>query len=152
VLTLRRLALEDMEAAAAVHRASFDRALPWLVGLHTPAEDRAFYRDEVFAACAVWGAERQSKLVGIIAFRRGWIEQLYVLPDAQRSGVGSTLLEVAQNTFPLLDLWTFQRNLPAHRFYAAHGFVAVRETDGSGNEEKEPDVLYRWERAQGQDA
>jgi putative acetyltransferase len=80
---LRRLVLKDMDAAAAVHRASFDRALPWLAGLHAPAEDRAFYRNQVFTSCEVWGAERQSKLVGIIAFRQDWIDQLYVLPDAQ---------------------------------------------------------------------
>jgi len=146
VLALRRLALKDMDAAAAVHRASFDRALPWLIGLHTPAEDRAFYRTQVFKSCEVWGAERQSKLVGIIAFRRDWIDQLCVLPDAQRHGVGGDLLEVAQDTYPLLNLWTFQRNLPARRFYEGNGFVAVRETNGSGNEEKEPDVLYRWQR------
>ena len=147
MLTLRRLALEDMDAAAAVHRASFDRALPWLAGLYTPAEDRAFYRTRVFESCQVWGAERQSELIGIIAFRRDWIDQLYVLPDAQRRGVGSSLLKVAQNAFPLLNLWTFQRNLPARQFYEANGFTAVRETDGSNNEEKEPDILYRWERA-----
>lgn len=146
MLALRRLALKDMDAAAAVHRASFDRALPRFAGLHTPTEDRAFYRTQVFKSCEVWGAERQSKLVGIIAFRRDWIDQLYVLPDAQRHGVGGDLLEIAQNTFPLLNLWTFQRNLPARRFYEANGFVVVRETDGSGNEEKEPDVLYRGER------
>jgi putative acetyltransferase len=146
MLALRKLPLKDMDAAAAVHRASFDHALPWLAGLHTPAEDRVFYRTQVFKSCEVWGAERQSKLVGIIAFRRDWIDQLYVLPDAQGHGVGSDLLEIAQNAFPVLNLWTFQRNLPARRFYEANGFVAVRETDGSGNEEKEPDVLYRWER------
>jgi putative acetyltransferase len=146
MLALRRLALEDMDAAAAVHRAAFDRALPWLVGLHTPAEDRAFYRTQVFGFCEVWGAERQGNLVGIIAFRRDWIDQLYVPPDAQRHGIGSDLLRVTQKGFSLLNLWTFQRNLPARRFYEAHGFIAVRETDGSGNEEKEPDVLYRWMR------
>jgi len=135
-----------MDAAAAVHRASFDRALPWLAGLHTAAEDRAFYRDQVSKSCEVWGAERQSKLVGIIAFRQDWIDQLYVLPDAQGHGVGSDLLEVAQGAFPLLNLWTFQRNLRARRFYEANGFVVVRETDGADNEEKEPDVLYRWTR------
>ena len=75
-----------MDAAAAVHRASFDHALPLLAGLHTPDEDRAFYRTRVFASCQVWGAEKQGKLVGIIAFREGWIEQLYVLPDAQGQG------------------------------------------------------------------
>ena len=146
MLALRRLVIEDMDAAAAVHRVAFDRALPWLTGLHTPAEDREFYRSQVFKSCEVWGAERQSKLVGIIAFRRDWIDQLYVLPDAQGQGVGSNLLEIAQGAFPRLTLWTFQRNLRARRFYEANGFVAVRETDGAANEEKEPDVLYRWTR------
>ena len=146
MLALRRLVLKDMAAAAAVHRVSFDRALPWLAGLHTPAEDRAFYRNQVFKSCDVWGAERQSKLVGIIAFRQDWIDQLYVLPDAQGHGVGSDLLQVAQDAFPSLTLWTFQRNLRARRFYEANGFVAVRETNGAANEEKEPDVLYRWAR------
>ena len=146
MLALRRLVLKDMAAAAAVHRVSFDRALPWLAGLHTPAEDRAFYRNQVFKSCDVWGAERQSKLVGIIAFREDWIDQLYVLPHAQGRGVGSDLLEVAQEAFPVLNLWTFQCNARARRFYELNGFVALRETDGSGNEEKEPDLLYRWKR------
>jgi putative acetyltransferase len=35
-VTLARLALEDMDAAARVHRAAFDDRLPWLSGLHTP--------------------------------------------------------------------------------------------------------------------
>ena len=147
MLGLRKLALADMDAAAAVHRASFDHALPWLAGLHTRVEDRAFYRTQVFPACQVWGVEWQSKLVGIIAFREGWVDQLYVLPDAQGQGVGSDLLEVTQEAFPVLNVWTFQRNRRARRFYEANGFVAMRETDGSENEEKEPDVLYHWERA-----
>ena len=35
----------------------------------------------------------------------------------------------------------------ARRFYEARGFRAIRFTDGAGNEEKTPDVRYRWERA-----
>ena len=136
-----------MDAAAAVHRASFDHALPLLAGLHTPDEDRAFYRTQVFSSCQVWGAEKQGKLVGIIAFREGWIDQLYVLPDAQGQGLGGDLLAVARATFTPLCLWTFQCNRRARRFYELNGFVALRETDGSDNEEKEPDVLYRWARA-----
>jgi GNAT superfamily N-acetyltransferase len=146
MLGIRKLALADMAAAAAVHRTSFNHALPRLAGLHTPEEDRAFYRMQVFPACRVWGAEKQSKLVGIIAFREEWIDQLYVLPDAQGRGVGSDLLEIAQEAFPVLNLWTFQCNQRARRFYELNGFVEVRKTDGSGNEEKEPDVLYRWKR------
>ena len=144
MLGIRKLALADMGTAAAVHRASFDHALPNLAGLHTPEEDRAFYRTQVFQACQIWGAEKQSKLVGIVAFREDWIDQLYVLPDAQGRGIGSDLLEIAQAAFPVLNLWTFQRNARARRFYELNGFAALRGTDGSGNEEKEPDVIYRW--------
>ena len=46
-----------------------------------------------------------------------------------------------------LSLWTFQQNLRARRFYETHGFTIVVETDGQDNEEKLPDVLYRWRRA-----
>lgn len=133
-----------MDRAAIVHRASFDERLPWLAGLHTPAEDRSFYREHVFVECSVWGAFNADALVGIMAFRPDWIDQFYVLPQTQRTGVGSALLGVAKAQATSLSLWTFQRNVAARRFYEKHSFVAVMETDGSGNEEREPDVLYRW--------
>ena len=132
-----------MDAASVVHRAAFDERLPWLAGLHTPAEDRAYFRDVVFAGCEVWGAWDVA-LVGFIAFREGWVDQLYVLPQRQREGVGKRLLDIAKAASPGLSLWTFQRNAPARRFYEARGFTAVEMTDGAGNEEREPDVLYRW--------
>jgi GNAT superfamily N-acetyltransferase len=46
-----------------------------------------------------------------------------------------------------LELWCFQANSRACRFYEARGFRAIRFTDGADNEEKTPDVRYRWERA-----
>ena len=81
-----------------------------------------------------------------MAFRPGWIDQLCVLRSAQSGGIGSALLRVAQEAHDSLSLWTFQRNTPARRFYEARGFRPIRETDGAGNEEKEPDVLYLWTR------
>jgi GNAT superfamily N-acetyltransferase len=143
---LRRLELADMDAAAQVLRASFDRALPWLAGLHTPAEDRWFFRERVFKACEVWGAFESAAMVGVLAFRKDWIDQLYVLPDAQGRGTGTGLVRVAQDAFDRLQLWTFQRNVRARRFYEARGFALVTETDGARNEEKEPDALYLWTR------
>jgi len=62
-------------------------------------------------------------------------------------GVGSELLQVAKRACERLQLWTFQRNLKARRFYEARGFALVEETDGAGNEEKEPDARYLWTRA-----
>jgi GNAT superfamily N-acetyltransferase len=141
---LRRLELADMDAAALVHRTSFDRALPWLAGLHTPEEDRWYFRKHVFETCEIWGAFRTTTLMGMIAFRQGWIDQLYVLPQYQGRGVGTKLLRVAQSSFARLHLWTFQRNAQARRFYEARHFVLVKETNGASNEEKEPDALYLW--------
>jgi hypothetical protein len=39
----------------------------------------------------------------------------------------------------------FQRNMPARAFYEARGLRVVEATDGAANEEREPDVRYRWE-------
>jgi GNAT superfamily N-acetyltransferase len=145
-MQVRALGAEHAEEAARVFRASFDQRLPWLAGLHTPEEDRGFFRDHVFASCQVHGAFEHDRLVGVIAFREGWIDQLYVLPDAQGRGAGTALLATATSAWPDLSLWTFQRNAGARAFYEKHGFAAVEETDGRGNEEGEPDVLYRWQR------
>ena len=44
-----------------------------------------------------------------------------------------------------VQLWTFQSNAGARRFYERHGFVAVQTTDGD-NEEQAPDIRYLWRR------
>jgi putative acetyltransferase len=143
---LRRLEPAEADAAALVLRMSFDERLPWLAGLHTPDEDRWFVREILFRDCDVWGAFDQ-KLTGMIAFRMGWVEQLYVLPAHQGKGIGRALLATAKAGNAELRLWTFQRNVGARRFYEAEGFVAIEETDGAGNEASEPDVLYLWQAA-----
>jgi putative acetyltransferase len=140
---IRKLQHVDADVAAHVLRASFDERLPWLAGLHTPDEDRAFVREHLFRTCELWGAF-VPELVGMIAFAPGWVEQLYVLPGWQGRGTGRAMLKVAKAANTELRLWTFQRNAEARRFYEAEGFVAIDETDGSANEEREPDVLYRW--------
>jgi hypothetical protein len=64
---LRQLNLVDMDAAARLHRAAFDHALPWLTGLHTPEEDRWFYRERMFGTCTLWGAfdgDARSAMIG----------------------------------------------------------------------------------------
>lgn len=143
--SLRRLGLQDMARVAVVLRQAFDERLPWLAGIHTPQEDRHFFENHIYAHCEVWGAV-DSDIIGFIAFREGWVDQLYVLPGHQKRGIGAALLGVAKAVQPTLQLWTFQKNALARRFYEKHGFVALRETDGRDNEEGEPDILYRWQR------
>ncbi len=145
-IVTKRLARSDMNMAARVHRASFDDRLPWLAGLHTPDEDRAFFRDRVYDLGEVWGCFEGAQLLAFIAFSERRIEHLYVLPTHQGRGLGTLLLSLAQRRCLELDLWTFQRNEAARRFYERNGFVAVETTDGSRNEENEPDIRYHWRR------
>jgi putative acetyltransferase len=146
-LVIRRLSLDEMDQAALLHRAAFDERLPWLAGLHTPAEDRAFFRDHVHSGSAVHGALEEGVLLGFLALRDEWIDQLYIAPGQQGRGIGSRLMALAKTASPVLQLWTFQRNTGARRFYEHHDFVAIEERDGSDNEEGEPDIRYRWEAA-----
>ncbi len=41
-----------------------------------------------------------------------------------------------------------RKNTPAIRFYTRRGFCLGELSDGSGNEEREPDALYEWRRWQ----
>jgi N-acetylglutamate synthase-like GNAT family acetyltransferase len=84
------------------------------------------------------------EIVAMISLREGWIDQLYVDPSWQGRAMGARLVDFAKARAPEgLELWTFQTNEGARRFYERHGFAAVEWTDGE-NEEGAPDVRYRW--------
>ena len=77
----------------------------------------------------------------------GRIDQLYVAPDRLGEGIGRSLLDLAkERAAGDLQLWTFQVNQRARRFYERNGFAAVEFTDGANNEEHEPDIRYLWRR------
>lgn len=147
MINVRRASVEDLPALARIHRQAFFAAMPAMPVLHTPAEDLAFYRECVFPTAEIWLAESSAQPLGFIAFRPGWIEHCYIAPAAQRRGLGAQLLQHAQATNHSLQLWTFQCNQPARRFYEKHGFVVQTMTDGATNEERQPDVLYAWTRS-----
>jgi GNAT superfamily N-acetyltransferase len=74
-----------------------------------------------------------------------WITHLYLHPGWIGRGIGTRLLELALGGLPPpIRLYTFQENRRARTFYERRGFHAVKLSDGSGNEEKCPDVLYEW--------
>ena len=135
-----------MAAVARIHRLAFFHAMPHMPVLHTAEDDFAFYSSVVFPRTEIWLAEQAGAATGFIAFRPGWIDHLYIHPEYQRSGLGSSLLAVAQASADALRLWTFQCNTCARQFYEGHGFAIEKETDGASNDEQQPDILYVWER------
>ena len=142
---LRRATSDDAVAIAEVHSASF-RLLGFLPQLHTVAENRRFIANVILKDCEVIVAEDDRGIVSFIALQGEEVRLLYTRPDRIGEGAGTQLIEAAKKTgVRALELWCFQANARARRFYEARGFFAIRFTDGEGNEEKTPDVRYRWE-------
>jgi putative acetyltransferase len=144
-VVIRRALVDESDKVAAIHRLSRETALPFLPVLHTPDEDRQYFRTGVFPACEVWIVEDGAPL-GFIAFHEGWVDHLYIHPDHIRRGYGRALLNEAKTHYSELQLWTFQKNLGAIAFYEANGFELVRKTAGEKNQEHERDALYAWSR------
>lgn len=93
----------------------------------------------------VWVAEEEGRVVGFAGVSGSELTHLYTDPSAQNRGVGTALLDHVKDRRPeRLELWVFQRNNGARRFYERHGFELVRLTAGTDNMEGEPDALYEW--------
>jgi GNAT superfamily N-acetyltransferase len=135
----------DADEIADVYLASRADALPYLRRIHTTDEVRAWIRDIALKRGETWVAKRDSSIVGFITLMGEEVEQLYVLPGNYRRGIGRTLLNLAKTRRPnQLYLYTFQRNTSARAFYEILGFRIIDTSDGTRNEEAEPDIRYQW--------
>jgi len=147
-LLLRPATPVDVAAIAAVHLAA-RAAAPMPPAVHGPDEVRAHLAARLrHDEC--WVAEAGGRVAGYARFTATWLDDLYVDPARQGVGVGSALLDLVKARRPAgFGLWVFETNVPARAFYAARGLVEREHTDGSGNEERAPDVRMEWLPADG---
>lgn len=145
--SIRRAGARDAAAIADLliraRRAAAD-TIPAMV--HSDDEVRWWVREIVLPEREVWLAEdADGRPLGVLVLEQDWIDQLYVDPAVTGTGLGSRLVDLAKSCRPAgLQLWTFQSNIGAQRFYRRHGFTEAERTDGSGNEEKAPDIRFVW--------
>lgn len=148
-IAVRRIADADIDAIIAVWHETNLATYTYVDAQqkHTLDEARLFFLGQLLAQCDVWVAsaiDGGATPRGVVALDEGWIRQLAVFNGWRRRGIGSRLLELAKSRLPHgIQLYTFQRNTPARRFYERHGFVAA-EFGMSPPPDSEPDVLYRW--------
>jgi GNAT superfamily N-acetyltransferase len=139
---IRRATRDDAQAVGDVFVRARDEMpyLPRIADEHRPRLGGWFVeRDEI------WVVERDGAIVAFAGVNGGLLTHLYVEPGAQGQGIGEALLGHAKRLRPGgLELWVFQKNTGARRFYERHGFRLVRLTDGADNMEREPDALYAW--------
>jgi chorismate mutase len=113
-------------------------------GVHPEHEVRAWLTERLDHD-EIWVAGVGPEVAAYTRFTETWLDDLYVAPDRAGQGLGSALLDVAKARRPGgFCLWVFEMNAPARGFYAHHGLVELERTDGSGNEEKEPDIKMAW--------
>jgi ribosomal protein S18 acetylase RimI-like enzyme len=136
----------DAGALVEVYFDSRRVAMPWLAILHSRDDVSAYFAGQVIVREEVLVADVDNRIVGFIALEENHVNHLYIAPAYQGRGIGGRLLALVKELRPGgLKLRTFQRNAAARRFYEARGFAATDFSDGSYNEEHEPDILYSWD-------
>jgi GNAT superfamily N-acetyltransferase len=144
-IEVRRAGVDDVEAIADVYLASFAATYRFPLA-HSDRQVRRWIAEVLIPTEEVWiVTDRDAAVVAMMALSSEMLDQLYVLPAWTGRGIGSRLIELAKSRRPRgLDLYTFQVNAGARRFYERHGFVEVARGDGSDNEERQPDLRYAW--------
>ena len=136
----------DAAGIADVYLASFAATYAF-PRAHSDADTRRWIAEVLLTSREVWVATavNQGPIVAMMALTDDMVDQLYVAPGWTAQGIGSRLIGLAKSRRPNgLDLYTFQVNRGARRFYERHGFAEVASSDGSWNEERQPDVRYAW--------
>ncbi len=147
-ISIRLARPHEVVAVAAIFSAARAQ-LMFLPRLHSPDQERDFIAS-CFRTEQILVATRDETVFGFAAYCDGWLNHLYFHPQMQGQGGGGLLLARSKAASEgVLQLWCFLRNTRARRFYEDRGFTAAEFTDGSRNEERQPDIRYVWRAAQG---
>lgn len=143
-VTVREALPDEWAALADLYSDARRAAVPQMPpAVHSDEEHRDFYRRHIFEGDehSVWVAEAAGEVLGLAICTPTFLDGLYIRADSKGHGIGSLLLDVVDATHPDgYELWVFESNLGARRLYERRGLVEVERTDGSGNEERQPDI------------
>lgn len=118
-VAVRRAGDGDLDDVARLWHESASRMDAAASPMPSLAELRARIDEELAAGWELHVAERGGRLVGMLAIKpaEAILDQLFVLTDVQRAGVGSALLDVAKREMPeRFTLRVASANRRAERF------------------------------------
>jgi GNAT superfamily N-acetyltransferase len=128
-----------------IHLRARRECMSYLPDTHSCEEVLAWIREVMLAHEEVWVAEDEGRVIGFFALSDDLLYHIYVYPDLHGQGAGSALFDRVKELRPAgFRLWVFQRNTQAREFYEHRGLRVVELTDGSENQDREPDALYEW--------
>lgn len=158
-VTIRPMVAADIEAVREVAHVTWARTYREIIPEAAQVEFlRRAYSDDMLRRrmaqhvflVALW----EERIVGFADFRRlepgrAELSSIYVLPEAQGSGVGSDLLAAGLRALPdvvTLRLDVDRENRSGQRFYAAKGFVVSGETSQEFAGHTLPLLTMTWHR------
>lgn len=142
LMSIRAATPQDAPMTAAIKSAWIDDS-DWLTRLKSRDEIEQSHRDRLIPNHEVHVIG--TPVAGYIALDdENFVTSLFCEP--QGAGLGRAMLDHAKARRPYLQLWSFEANTGACRFYEREGFVQVGRAEDE-SEEKLPDILYRWEAA-----
>lgn len=99
-------------------------------------------RDVYLPVAETWVCERDGQLLGFISLVEDVLAAIFVSPERQGEGIGSSLLEQAKRLRQQLQLTVYSANHASVAFYRRHGFEATAHSidEHTGH----PELVMAW--------
>ena len=125
-----------LEASAIAHsfipRSYWEDKVPDMRNKYLPRSQTLVYEDE-----------RTNETTGFISLIGNYIAALFVSPDRQGQGIGQTLMTLAKQQHPELELNVYAENTRALTFYRRQGFTIVQEQTDEQTGQQEFAMKYQ---------
>ncbi len=138
-IEIRHAQEEDFPALVEIKLAAEAASMPFKKFRRTEVEELA-YMKETAQRCTLLVATDSGRILGFTAYDPTWMEQLFVLPEHYRQGIGSLLLNHVKKLVDVIHISVIRENTQALDFYKKHGFTFIEDIPNSNG------AHYVWER------
>ncbi len=137
---IRRFEHSDLGEVLELWHSASVIAHPFLSGDFLDTE-RSMIASEWLPVSETWVAVRQGSVVGFISMMGQEVGGLFIHPDWQGEGIGTSLLDHVGASTSQLELDVFAANEAAVAFYSGYGFREIRR--GRNAETGETEIRMR---------